>query len=109
MRNAQARSHLAGMQVGDRVLFYHSGDGKEVVGIAEVARVAYPDPTSDDPRWLAVDLTPVRALAKPVSLAAVKADAALARIPLVRQSRLSVMPLEKAAFDRIVGLGAKRS
>lgn len=106
VRNAQARNHLAAMRRGDSLLFYHSGGGKQVVGVASVTRQAYPDPTSDDERWLVVDLAPVKALKRPVSLSEVKADPRLAEIPLVRQSRLSVMPLPKAAFERILELGA---
>lgn len=105
VRNAQARNHLAAMRKGDLVLFYHSGAGREVVGISKVARSAYPEPGAGDPRWLAVDLVPVRALARPVALSEIKADRALAKTPLVRQSRLSVMPLEAEAFERILGLG----
>jgi predicted RNA-binding protein with PUA-like domain len=109
VRNAQARNHLAGMQKGDLVLFYHSGEGKEVVGVARVARAAYPEPGAGDPRWLAVDLVPLKPLARPVTLAEIKADRALAGIPLVRQSRLSVMPLEESAFERIVELSRHSS
>jgi predicted RNA-binding protein with PUA-like domain len=104
VRNPQARNHLASMGEGDLVLFYHSGEGREAVGVARVARAAYPEPGGGDPRWVAVDLVPVRPLARPVSLAEIKADRALAGIPLVRQSRLSVMPLEPAAFERIAAL-----
>lgn len=107
VRNAQARNNLHAMRKGDRVLYYHSNEGKEVVGIARVTKAAYPDPTTDDERWVVVDLAPVKALARPVPLAEIKADAKLANIPLVTQSRLSVMPLPKAAFDRIVSLGGK--
>jgi predicted RNA-binding protein with PUA-like domain len=108
VRNAQARNNLAAMRKGDLVLFYHSNEGKQVVGVAKVAREAYPDPGADDERWLVVDLAPVKALAKPVGLAAIRADAKLAGIALVKQSRLSVQPLEKAAFDRILRLGGTR-
>ena len=104
VRNAQARNHLAEMRRGDLVLFYHSGEGREVVGIAKVTRAAYPEPGADDPRWLAVDLVPVRALRRPVALAAIKADRRLAKIPLVRQSRLSVMPLGPDDYARILAL-----
>jgi predicted RNA-binding protein with PUA-like domain len=104
VRNPQARGNLAAMAEGDPVLFYHSGEGKQVVGVAKVVRTAYPEPGAGDPRWLAVDLVPVRPLARPVSLAEIKVDRALAAIPLVRQSRLSVMPLEAAAFERILEL-----
>jgi predicted RNA-binding protein with PUA-like domain len=107
VRNHQARNNLAAMRKGDAVLFYHSVVGKEVVGVCEVVREHYPDPTADDPAWVAVDLKPVAALAHPVALDAIKAESGLASIPLLKQSRLSVMPLEKAAFDQIVALGAK--
>jgi len=105
VRNAQARNNLVAMKVGDRVLYYHSNIGKEVVGIAKVTKASYPDPTTDDERWVVVDLAPVRPLAEPVTLAQVKADAKLKKIPLVTQSRLSVMPIDKAAFERILKLG----
>ena len=105
VRNFQARNNLKAMKEGDRVLYYHSNVGQEVVGICEVAREAYPDPTADDPRWLAVDIAAVKPLKKPVTLEQIKADPALREIKLVRQSRLSVMPLEKAEFDHIVKLG----
>ena len=104
VRNPQAQQNLAAMAKGDSVLFYHSGEGRCVVGVAKVARSAYPEPGAADARLVAVDLVPVRALAKPVALAAIKADRALAKTPLVRQSRLSVMPLEAEAFERILAL-----
>ncbi len=105
VRNFQARNNLKAMKAGDRVLFYHSVEDPAVVGIAEVAREAYPDPTTSDERWVVVDLVPVRALRKPVTLDAVKRVPALTDIPLLRQSRLSVMPLPKDAFDTIVKMG----
>lgn len=92
------------MQKGDRVLYYHSGGEKAVVGLAEVVRTAYPDPTAPEEDWSVVDLKAVRTLARPVTLAQIKADPALADIPLVRQSRLSVMPLPPEAFQRILEL-----
>ena len=104
VRNAQARNNLRAMRAGDRALFYHSGESREVVGVAEVVRTAYPDPTTDDERWLAVDVAPVAPLREPVPLSAVKADPALAKLPLVTQSRLSVMPIEARAFARILKL-----
>ena len=104
VRNAQARNHLSEMGRGDLVLFYHSGDSREVVGVAKVARTAYPEPGAPDPRWLAVDLVPVRALRRPVSLAAIKQERSLAGIALVRQSRLSVMPLDSEAYEQILAL-----
>jgi predicted RNA-binding protein with PUA-like domain len=105
VRNYQARNNLEAMKAGDRVLFYHSVEGQAVVGIAEVAREAYPDPTTEDERWVVVDLVPVKPLGRPVTLEAIKAVAALKAIPLLRQSRLSVMALDKAAFDAIVKMG----
>lgn len=105
VRNAQALGNLRAMQKGDLVLFYHSNEGLEVVGVARVAREAYPDPKAKDPRLVVVDLEPVRALARPVSLATIKADPKLGEIPLVRQSRLSVMPLPRDAFERILEMG----
>ena len=105
VRNHLARNHLAAMKKGDRVLFYHSVVGKEVVGICEVEREHYPDPTADDPPWVAVDLKPVAALKRPVSLEAMRGEPSLAQMALLKQSRLSVMPLAKPEFDRIVAMG----
>ena len=104
VRNAQARNSLAAMAKGDLVLFYHSHDA-EVVGVARVVGTARPDPTSDDPRWLAVELAPVKALAAPVTLEAIKRDKQLATMKLVKQGRLSVMPVEPAQFERVLALG----
>ena len=109
VRNSQARNNLAAMQVGDRVLYYHSNEGREVVGVAEVAKTAYQDPTTNDERWVVVDLAPVKPLARPVTLQEIKAEPKLAKIPLVTQSRLSVMPIPKPAFDRIVASGRKKA
>lgn len=103
VRNPQARSFLAGMAPGDLVFFYHSHDA-EVVGIASVTRAAFPDPTADDPRWLAVELAAVKPLESPVTLETIKADPALAKLRLVTQSRLSVMPVEPAQWERILAL-----
>jgi len=105
VRNAQARNNLREMKLGDRVLYYHSNEGKEVVGIAKVTRRAYQDPTTDDERWVVVDLEPTKPLKQSVTLAQIKADPQLQKIPLVTHSRLSVMPLEKSAFERILRLG----
>jgi predicted RNA-binding protein with PUA-like domain len=106
VRNFQARNNLRTMNTGDLVLFYHSVTGKEIVGIAKVAREAYPDPTADEPGWDCVDLTPLKPLKKPVTLEAIKAAPALKKIPLLRQSRLSVMPLSPADYSAIVKLGS---
>ena len=105
VRNAQARNNLAAMSKGDYVLYYHSNEGKEVVGVAKVTREAYQDPTTDDERWVVVDLAPVKAMKRPVTLVEIKADAKLADIPLVKQSRLSVMPIDERSFERILKLG----
>jgi len=105
VRNYEARNNLAAMGKGDLVLYYHSNEGKEVVGVARVAKTAYPDPTTDDERWVVVDVVPVVALAEPVSLAAIKADPKLADMQLLRRSRLSVVPVSRAEFDRILSLG----
>ena len=94
------------MKVGDRVLFYYSSTGKCVVGIAEVAKAAYADPTADDPQWVAVDIKPVKPLKETVPLAAIRYTAKLANLPLIRQSQLSVMPLTKEEFDTIVAMGS---
>ena len=105
VRNYQARNNLREMKTGDRVLFYHSGKEKSVVGLAEVVKSAYPDPTADDAQWVAVDLKPVRALKAPVPLAAIRYDQRLSQLPLIRQSQLSVMSLTKDEFDIIIATG----
>jgi len=102
VRNFAARNNLRRMAKGDRVLFYHSGEDKAVVGIATVTRTAYKDTTAKDEDWSAVDLAPVKPLPRAVALAEIKAKPALNNIALVRQSRLSVMPLTAKAFDTIV-------
>jgi predicted RNA-binding protein with PUA-like domain len=106
VRNFQARNNLKQMKVGDRVLFYHSSTGKCVVGIAEVAKAAYADPTADDPQWVAVDLKPFKPLKESVPLAAIRYNSKLANLPLIRQSQLSVMPLKKEEFETIVAMGS---
>jgi len=106
VRNYQARNNLREMTAGERVLFYHSGKDKAVVGIAEVVKGAYADPTADDAQWVAVDLKPIKALKNPVPLAAIRYDKRLSQLPLIRQSQLSVMSLTKDEFDVIVALGA---
>jgi predicted RNA-binding protein with PUA-like domain len=105
VRNYQARNNLREMTTGDRVLFYHSGKEKAVVGMAEVVKSAYPDPTAQDEQWVAVDLKPVKALKSPVPLAAIRYDKRLSQLPLIRQSQLSVMSLTKDEFDIIVATG----
>ncbi len=108
VRNFQARNNLKAMRKGDEVLFYHSVVGKEVVGIAEVARDAYPDPTAKEGEWICVDLVPVRALAKPVTLEEIKGVPVLSKIPLLKQSRLSVMPLSSQEFNAILKMASAR-
>lgn len=108
VRNYEARNNLVAMRVGDLALFYHSNEGKEVVGVAEIVKESYPDPTADDPAWVVVDIAPKKALAKPVSLATIKADPELKEIQLIRRSRLSVVPLTPAEFERILELGGTR-
>jgi predicted RNA-binding protein with PUA-like domain len=105
VRNFQARNNLRQMKVGDRVLFYHSGEQKAVVGTAQVAKAAYPDPSADEDQWVAVDIKPVKPLGAPVPLTTIKAEPKLANMLLVRQSRLSVMPVTKEEFETIVALG----
>ena len=109
VRNALARIHLAAMKKGDVALVYHSGDDKAVMGIARIAGTAYPDPSADDPRWLAVDIEALRPLAVPVPLATVKRDAKLAGMALVRNSRLSVMPASAAEFEQILAHGKTKA
>ncbi|MGI4749726.1 MAG: EVE domain-containing protein [Janthinobacterium lividum] len=105
VRNYQARNNLREMAIGDLVLFYHSNEGKCVVGIAKVVKEFYQDPTSADPNWVVVDIEPVQSLEKVVTLEQIKADEQLQNISLVRQGRLSVMPLKMEEFDRIIALG----
>ncbi len=105
VRNYTARNNLQAMKTGDWALYYHSNEGKEVVGIAEIVREAYPDPTTDDERWVVVDVKPVAPLSEPVTLAAIKGDPALRDMVLVRQSRLSVMPVTAKEFNRVLKLG----
>ena len=106
VRNYAARNFLGQMKRGDLVLFYHSVSEKAVVGMAQEEKEAFPDPTiRDEPRWLSVELVPFRDFKEPVTLSQIKADPRLQEIPLIRQSRLSVMPLKPEEYDVIVGLG----
>jgi predicted RNA-binding protein with PUA-like domain len=104
VRNFQARNFLRAMKKGDAVLFYHSGEGKEIVGIAKVKREAYPDPTADEGDWVAVDLQPLKAVKNTLTLGQVKKEAVLQNMALIRQSRLSVMPVSEVEFKRILEL-----
>jgi len=105
VRNFKARNYLRAMKPGDLVLFYHSGDQKSVVGAMKVLSEAYPDKTADEEGWSAVDVAPAWSLKSPVTLATIKAEPSLKNIYLVRVARLSVMPLEKEEFDKIVAMG----
>jgi len=105
VRNFAARLHLRAMKKGDTVFFYHSGEGKDVVGVAQVIKEAYPDATAEDGEWSCVDLKPIKPLATPVTLTQIKADAVLKEMTLVRQSRLSVSPVTAAQAERLLKLG----
>ena len=105
VRNYAARNNLRRMQKGDEVLFYHSGDDKAVVGIAKVIGIAYRDSTAKEGDWSTVDLAPVKPLRRPVTLCEIKSRPRLKPIALVRQSRLSVMPLAESEFREIVKMG----
>jgi predicted RNA-binding protein with PUA-like domain len=105
VRNAQAANNLKAMKPGDRVLFYHSGVGLEIVGLAEVAKACYPDPSDKSGRYGAVDIKPVMPLKTPVTLARIKAEPKLAGLGLVRQSRLSVMPVAPAEWKLLCKMG----
>jgi predicted RNA-binding protein with PUA-like domain len=107
VRNFQARNNLRAMKKGDQVFFYHSVTDKQVMGCARVAREAYRDPTADEGDWCCVDLVPVRALKKPVSLEVIKTDSALKAMPLLKNTRLSVMPLTREQFERVLQLGGE--
>ena len=108
VRNFAARNNLRKMQKGDEVFFYHSGDEKAVVGIAKVTRTAYADPTAKEGDWSTVDIAAVKALRRPVTLREIKDNPRLKRIPLVRQARLSVMPLAESDFQEIVKMASPR-
>ena len=102
VRNYTARNNMREMKVGDQVFFYHSNEGKEIVGIAKVVKEAYQDPTTDDTAWVVVDFLPVDPLKKPVTLAQIKAEPMLQDIQLVRQGRLSVSAVKREEFDKIL-------
>ncbi len=104
VRNYQARNNMKAMQKGDWVFFYHSNEGMEVVGLAEVSKEFYQDSTTEDPRWVVVELVPVKKFNKTVTLKSMKADERLSSLALIKQSRLSVTPVQKAEFDIILSL-----
>lgn len=105
VRNYQARNNLKAMQKGDEVFFYHSNEGLAIVGIAKVVKEHYQDPTTEDPNWVVVDLKPVKAFKKPVTLAEMKTEPALSNLALIRQGRLSVCPVTEAEWHTIMEMG----
>lgn len=105
VRNYQARNNLKEMKEGDQVLYYHSNIGLEIVGVAKVIKEHYQDPTTSDDRWVAVDIEPVKPLITPVMLSDIKSEARLKNMPLIKHSRLSVMPVTKKEFDLILKMG----
>lgn len=104
VRNYAARLHLRAMKKGDLAFFYHSNEGTEIVGIATIIKEHYPDPTTDDDRWVAVDLKPVKPLKKPITLDAIKKDKRLVNMALIRISRLSVQPVTEEEYAIILGM-----
>ena len=108
VRNFAARNNLRAMKQGDRVFFYHSNVGKEIVGVAQVVKEAYPDATAEEGDWSCVDLKPLKALAAPVTLEQIKADAVLKEMALVKHSRLSVMPVTAGQAERVLKLGGTK-
>lgn len=107
IRNYQARNFLKEMKLGEKVLFYHSGKPKEIVGVAEVSEEAFTDPNDKENKgWVAVKIKPLKALSKPLSLDQIKSEDQLSNLLLVKQSRLSVMPVEKSQFDHIIKLSS---
>lgn len=105
VRNYAARNNLKAMKKGDQVLYYHSNEGLDIAGIAEVMKESYQDPTTDDTNWVVVDLKPLKAITKPVTLSQIKADKSLADMALVKLSRLSVQPVTTDEWMRIMELG----
>ncbi len=105
VRSYPARVHLRAMQVGDICLFYHSNEGKEIVGLTRVIKEAYQDPTTEDEKWVAVDVAVIKPMTKSVTLAEIKVNYTLANMALVKQSRLSVGPVEEFEFEEILKLG----
>jgi len=109
VRNYQARIYLRAMQNGDRALFYHSNEGKNVVGIAKIVKAAYPDPTATEGDWACVDLAPVKTLANLVGLDRIKTDKLLQEMVLVKNSRLSVQPVTEKQFNRVLELATTKT
>lgn len=108
VRNFEARNNLRAMKKGDLCLYYHSNEGKAVVGVARVVREAYQDPTTDDD-WSAVDVEPVRALTRPVTLEEMRSHPVVGKMMMFRRTRLSVVPVTKAEFEAVLALGGPRS
>jgi predicted RNA-binding protein with PUA-like domain len=108
VRNFQARNNLRAMQRGDLVFFYHSGEGKDIVGLARVDKEAYPDPTATEGDWSCVDLVPVKALVKPVTLGQIKSNKTFADMQLVKLSRISVTAVGEAHFQRVLALAGTK-
>ena len=108
VRNYAARNHLRSMNKNDEVLFYHSNEGLEIVGIAKVAKTAYQDPSTDETAWVVVDLKPHKRLKKPVSLVQIKADKRLANMALVKIGRLSVQPVTDDEWKTIMELAGEK-
>ena len=107
VRNYAARLHLRAMKKGDEVFFYHSNEGMEIVGIATVSKESYQDPTTDDDRWVSVELKPKKKLTNPVSLAQIKKEKKLAEMALIRISRLSVQPVSEAEWKLILSMSGE--
>lgn len=105
VRNYAARNNLREMKKGDKVLYYHSNEGKEIVGYAQVIKEHYQDPTTDEAAWVSVDLKPVKRFKRPVTLTQIKSDKMLTALPLIKQTRLSVMPVGEYEFHHILDLG----
>ena len=107
VRNYAARLHLRNMKIGDQAFFYHSNEGTDIVGIAKISKEAYQDPTTDDDRWVAVDLKPFKKLKQPVSLDTIKKDKRLTEMALVRISRLSVQPVSEEEWKVVMELAGE--
>lgn len=106
VRNFKARNNMKAMKKGDKVFFYHSGEEKSVIGVTKIVKESYPDPTAKEGSWVVVDIVPVKKFKKPVTLAEVKADSKLKDMVLARQPRLSVQPVTKEEFERILKKGS---
>jgi predicted RNA-binding protein with PUA-like domain len=108
VRNYAARNNLRAMKKGDLAFFYHSNEGLEIVGICKIVKEAYQDPTTDEAAWVAVDVSPVKRLKKPVSLADIKSTPSLAQMALLRLSRLSVQPVTEAEWETIMDMAGEK-